>query len=129
MGDDVSVRSVDVFVFLDEVGAQNGAEELWGSDRVLLGEDVDGVLDRVSSDNDAVVGLSVAVVDLRLVPFVRLCALDSDSRSLNLSLQQHTDGHLHHRLHTGLLVPVDLVDTDIVLSVASSSDRGRHFDQ
>jgi hypothetical protein len=63
VGDDVSVCGVDVLVFLDEVGAQDGAEELGGSDRVLLGEDVDGVLDRVGSDNDAVVGLGVAVVD------------------------------------------------------------------
>lgn len=45
VGDDVGVRGVDVLVFLDEVGAQDGAEELGGSDRVLLGEDVDCVLD------------------------------------------------------------------------------------
>lgn len=70
VGDDVSVRGVDVLVFLDEVGSQDGAEELWGSDGVQLGQDVDGVLDRVGSDNDAVVGLGVAVVGLQLVLFV-----------------------------------------------------------
>lgn len=63
VGDDVGVRGMDVLVFLDEVGAQDGAEELGGSDGVLLGEDVDGILNRVGSNNYAIVGLGVAVVE------------------------------------------------------------------
>lgn len=59
--DDVDVRDVDVPVLGDEVGAQDGAEELRRRDGVLLGQDVDGVLDGVGGDDDAVVGFGVAV--------------------------------------------------------------------
>lgn len=45
VGDDVDVRGVDVAVLLDEVGAEDGAEELWRVDGGLLGRDVNGVLD------------------------------------------------------------------------------------
>lgn len=61
VGDDLGLRGVNVVVAGDEVGAQDGAEQLGRSDWVLLGEDVDGLLDGVGRDNHAVVGLGVAV--------------------------------------------------------------------
>lgn len=61
VGDDVDMGGVDVVVLGDEVASKNGAEELGGSDGILLGGDVDGVLDGVGCDNDAVVGLGVAI--------------------------------------------------------------------
>lgn len=64
VGDDVDVGGVDVGVLLDEVCAEDGAEQLGGSDGLLLGGDVDGVLDGVGGDDDAVVGLGVAVQSL-----------------------------------------------------------------
>lgn len=45
VGHDVNVRRVDVAILLDEVCAQNRAEQLGRSHGVLLGCDVDGVLD------------------------------------------------------------------------------------
>lgn len=64
VGDDVNVRNVDVVVFLDEVGAEDGTEELRGSYWVLLCENVDGVFDRIGGDDDAVVSLCVAVQNI-----------------------------------------------------------------
>lgn len=61
MTDDVYVGSVNVFVSFDEVRADDRAKELRGSDGVLLSKNVDGVLDRVRSNNNAVVSFGVAV--------------------------------------------------------------------
>lgn len=44
VGDDVHVGNMDVFIGLNEVSADNGPEKLGRGDRVLLGEDKDGVL-------------------------------------------------------------------------------------
>lgn len=60
VGDDVDVCGVDVVVLLDEMCAEDGAEQFGGCDGVLAGCDVDGVLDRVGCDDHAVIGLSVA---------------------------------------------------------------------
>lgn len=60
VGDDAGVRGVYVFVFVDEMGAEDGGEEFGGCDRVLLCEDEDGVLDRVGCDDDAVVCFGVS---------------------------------------------------------------------
>lgn len=62
VGDDADVGGVDVGVLLDEVCAEDGAEQLGGSHGLLLGGDVDGVLDGVGGDDNAVVGLGVAAV-------------------------------------------------------------------
>lgn len=64
VGDDADVRDGDVGVAGEEVLAEDGAKELWRIDGVLLGGDVDGVLDRVGRNDAAVVGLGVAVVRL-----------------------------------------------------------------
>jgi hypothetical protein len=61
VGDDVSMRDVDVLVLADEMGAKNGAKELRRCDGVLLGQNKDGILDGVCCDDDAVVGFGVAV--------------------------------------------------------------------
>jgi hypothetical protein len=45
VSDDVGVRNVDVRVLVNEVGADDGAEQLGRNDGVLLGEDEDGVFD------------------------------------------------------------------------------------
>lgn len=49
----------------------------------------------------------------------------SGLRCLDGALEQAADGHLCHCLDTGFLVAMDLVDADIVLSVAGRSER-RH---
>ena len=59
--DHVDVRKVDVAVGLDEVGSEDGSEQLGRSHWVLLGEDVDGVLDGIGSHDDAVIGFGVAI--------------------------------------------------------------------
>lgn len=44
-------------------------------------------------------------------------------RGLDITLQQDADGHLDDSLDTGLLITVNLVNADIVLAVAGSSQR------
>jgi hypothetical protein len=61
VGNNVDVSGVDVTVLLDEVVAEDGAEQLRGSNGLLLSGNVDGVLDGVGSDDDTVVGLGIAV--------------------------------------------------------------------
>lgn len=143
VSDDVDVGGVDVRVLLDEVGAEDGAEQLGGSHRVLLGSDVDGVLDGVGGDDDAVVGLGVAICmrSRRVSDSVASCGeipisvrrgphgvkmegnAEQDLRGLDITLQQDADGHLDDSLDTGLLITVNLVNADIVLAVAGSSQR------
>lgn len=60
--DDLDVGGVDVLVGGDEVVAEDGSKELGRVDRVLLGEEVDGLLLGVRGDDDRVVGLGVAAV-------------------------------------------------------------------
>jgi hypothetical protein len=45
-------------------------------------------------------------------------ALRGNIRSLDSTLQQHADGHLCDGLHSSLLVSLDFIDADIVLTVA-----------
>lgn len=96
------VGDVDVGILLDEVASKDRSKELRRGDRVLLGGDVNGILDRISGDNNAVIGLGVGGVDL--------------------SLKKTADGHFSDGLHTGGGITVNLVDADIVLSVASSGN-------
>ena len=51
---------MDVLVGLDEMGAQDGREELGRVDGVLLGHYVGRILHRVCCDHDAVVGFGVS---------------------------------------------------------------------
>lgn len=46
-----------------------------------------------------------------------------DLRGLDITLQQDADGHLNDGLDTGFLIAVNLVNADIVLAVAGSSER------
>lgn len=46
-----------------------------------------------------------------------------DLRGLDITFQQDADGHLNDSLDTGLLITVNLVNADIVLAVAGSSQR------
>ena len=48
-------------------------------------------------------------------------------RNVDVALEETADGHLDHGLEAGLFIPVDLVDTDIVLAVTGSSKLCRHF--
>lgn len=61
---------------------------------------VDGILDGISGDNDAVVGFSVSRFD---VPF-----------------QHEANCGLVHVLHASLFIAVDFVQTDIFLPIAVS---------
>ena len=65
--DDIDMGDVDVGVLFDEVGAEDGPKEFGGRDGLLLGGDVDGVLDGVGGYHDAVIRLGVAV------PIERIC--------------------------------------------------------
>jgi len=89
-------RFVDVAVEGDEVGADDGGEELWRGDGVLLGEDVNCILDAVGGYDGGVVAMSVGDV--------------------NFPLEHHSNGHLGDIVNT-ILTTVDLRDTDIVLAI------------
>lgn len=102
--DDLDVGNVDVGVLVEEVLAEVGDIELWGVHGVLLGLDVDGVLDGVGGNDNAVVSLGVG--------------------GLDLALEKAADGHLSDGLRAGGFILVDLVDADIVLAIASSSEAG-----
>jgi hypothetical protein len=56
----IHVGGVDVSVLLNEVGADNGSENFWCKNWVLLGEDKNGVLYRVCGDNVTVIGFGIA---------------------------------------------------------------------
>lgn len=103
----------------DEVGAQDRAEELGGSHRVLFSEDEGGVFDGVGCDDDAVVGLGVAVFVSLWVFVLRDEAVRV--RFFNLAVNQTSDGGLDHGLDIGLIVADDLKQTDVVLAVAATS--------
>lgn len=60
MNDDLDFGGVDVFVSLDEVGGDDGSEQLWRRDWILFGEHIDGVLCGISSDDNTVIGLGIA---------------------------------------------------------------------
>lgn len=124
VNDHLDVGGVDVGVLVEEVLAEVGGVKLRGVDGVLLGLDVNGVLDRIGSHNNAVVGLGVTEkrVSLCWNSFQGLYI-----RSLNLALEKAADGHLSDGLSAGSLILVHLVDTNIVLSIASSS-KTSHFD-
>lgn len=61
LSDDSHVSRMDVLVLLDEVSADDGSKQFWRVDWVLFCEDVNSVLDRIRSHNDAVIGLGVSV--------------------------------------------------------------------
>lgn len=100
--DDLDIGGVDVAVFLNEVGAEDGGEQLRWVDGVLLGGNEDCVLDGVGGDNDAVVALCVGDVDV--------------------ALEEAADGHLGDGVDAGGGVPVRLEDADIVFAVAGGGD-------
>lgn len=103
---DVYVRRVDVLVPLDEVRAQNRCEELRGCNRMLPGEDIDGVFDRVGGYHHAVIGFCVSAY----VGFQFCCpGVGCNSRYIDFALQKDADCHLNHRLHIACRVPMDFV--------------------
>lgn len=110
VGDDLDVGGVDVAVRVDEVGAEDGGEELWGVDGVQLGGDEDCVLDGVGGDDDAVVALCVGNVDV--------------------ALEEAADGHFGDGMDARGGVAVRLEDADVVLAVAGCGDVcGRGHDE
>lgn len=106
--DDLDIGDVDVAVFLNKVGAEDGGEQLRWIDGVLLGGDKDCVLDGVGGDDDAVVALCVGDVDV--------------------ALQEAANGHLGDGVDAGGGVTVSLEDADIVLAVAGGGDVSRSHD-
>lgn len=105
--DDFDIDGVDVAVFLNEVGAEDGGKQLRRVDGVLLGGDEDCVLDGVGGDDDAVVALCVGDVDV--------------------ALEEAADGHFGDGVDAGGGVAVRLEDADIVLAVAGGGDvSGSH---
>lgn len=107
--DDLYVCGVDVAVGVDEVGAEDGGEELRGVDGVLLGGDEDGVLDGVGGDDDAVVALCVGDVDV--------------------ALEEAADGHFGDGVDAGGGVAVGLEHADVVLAVAGGGDVSGGHDE
>lgn len=59
--DDLDVSSVDVFVCFNKVRAEDGGEEFGGSDGILLGHDVGGILHGVCGDHNTIVCFGVSV--------------------------------------------------------------------
>jgi len=100
--DDLDVAGVDMRVGLDEVVADDGSKELGRCDRVLLCEDVAGLLLGVCGDDYRVVGLGV--------------------RGVDVALEEDADSHLHNGLNSSLLVLVDLVQPDVVLAIAGIAE-------
>ena len=43
-------------------------------------------------------------------------------RGLNVTFEQHADGHFNDGLGAGFLVTVDLVETDVVLAIAGVAE-------
>lgn len=67
VGDDLHLGGVYMFISLDEMGGEDGAEELRGSNGMLFRHDVGSLLHCIGSDYDAVVGFGIAIlVSLRL---------------------------------------------------------------
>lgn len=129
VSDNVDVGRMDMSIFLDEVSTQDRSKQLWRSDGVLLGQDVDGVLDRIRGYDNAVVGLGVSTEEMSVWRALLLAhRVFVHLRRVNFSLDQHTDGHLDHRLDTRLLVPDDLAKADIVLAIAGRNKFGSHDD-
>lgn len=52
--------SVDVLIRLDEVVRNKGPEQLGRVHWMLFGHDIDGILHRISRDNNAIVSLRVS---------------------------------------------------------------------
>jgi len=101
--DDLDVCGVNVRIGLDEVGSDNGCEELGRCDRVLLGEYVAGLLLGVGGHDDGVVCRGIGGV--------------------NIALQKDTDRHFNDGLSSSLLILVDLVKADVVLAIACEAER------
>jgi hypothetical protein len=93
--------NVNVAVSGDEMLAEDGSEELWRVDGVLLGEHVDGLFLSVCSDDWRVVCFGVAVtreLDC-LLPNTKLDVC-CNSRLFNVTLEKGADNHLGDMLHT-----------------------------
>jgi hypothetical protein len=97
---DANVGNMNVLVLLNEMAAEDGSIQLRRVDGVLLGGNIDGVLDRVGGNDNTVIGLGVG--------------------GLNLSLEKTANGHFCHGLNTSRSIAVDFADADIVLAIASS---------
>ena len=119
MCDDLNVRSCDMGIGFDEVGSEDGGEELGRGDRVFFCFDVDGVLHGVGGYDYAVVGFGVTV---------GLLAGASENgkeivRCVDSTFQEYADCHLSDGLNSSLLITVDFVDADIVLAITGCSYR------
>jgi hypothetical protein len=126
MGYDADVGDVDVAVLFNKVRANNRAKELWRGHWVLFGQDKDGVLDRVCGNDNAVISLGVSICGILLVGIKKRREKQDHIRGFNVSFQQTANCHLHDGLHARLLVAMDLVNADIVLAVAGSTELGGH---
>ena len=123
MLDDLDVCGVNVRVGGDEVVSDNGGEELWWSDGVLFCEDVASLLLCVGGDDDGVICLGVA----RYVSILLSVETGGSLRGLDVTLQKNADGHFYHGLYSCLLVPVNVVQPDVVLAITSVADLS-HID-
>ena len=124
--DDLDVCGVDVRVGLDEVGSDNGCEELGRCDRVLLGEDVAGLLLGVGGYDNGVVCRGIAGrSQILLIEALENYdeALGSCLRGINIAFQKDTDRHFNDGLSSSLLILVDLIKADVVLAIACRAER------
>ena len=108
------------------MGSDNGCEELGRCDRVLLGEDVAGLLLGVGGHDYGVVCRGVAGrSQILLIEVLESYdgVLGSCLRGVNIALQKDTDRHFNNSLSSSLLILVDLVKADVVLAIACEAER------
>ena len=61
VGDNLGPGRMDVLVLLDEMRSNDSSEQLRRGDRMLLGQDVDGVFHGICRYDDAVVCFGIAI--------------------------------------------------------------------
>ena len=68
MGDNLGPGRMDVLVLLNEMGSNDCSKKLRRGDRMLLGQDVDGIFHGICGYDDAVVCFGVSITfQLRVI--------------------------------------------------------------
>jgi hypothetical protein len=62
VNNNVNVGGMYVFVLLDEMGSDNGSENFWLADCMLLGKDENGIFNRVCGNNGSIICFCIAKI-------------------------------------------------------------------